>query len=506
MDAQKKSLVKVIYKLYQFEHHLVNWTCCPTALSRNCKELLASINLPQPCDTLRGKFNNLHVALTKNILDIANEHLNYVLLETKNSLKNFVDLTSRDVFDALLITKRWIRRSYRRKAKMELFNVLIQILKSFNSNWDVFYEDNQFKRPFENHVAFPDRPFPTKTKDSSTQTGADSDLLVPAGPKSTVTTPPPTTGEKRKERSPATPPDNSSKRPNVENSDLNELVANLSDSDSTMNSIPIGTEEAIGTDMDSSDSDVTLTSDSEPATRIPNLSVNSDIGLPDSLDAASSFKPGSSSTQASPPGHRTSPKGQNGFRSKQKQQVFRHVTLSDSGSKHWHLPQLEKDTCLILGASNTGRIPAHILPKDWQVHSFPGARFTHFESIIKQYIGPKPKLVLICAGYNDRSNSKCTNEQRLASLLLAIKDKFGVTRVKFASLNFDLKLFNQVEQNDIKNHCDLIKTKVTSRGIKVIPPLDHKLFEVDPLDQRHRIHWTTNCAEAMFHHWLNHLN
>ena len=115
------------------------------------------------------------------------------------------------------------------------------------------------------------------------------------------------------------------------------------------------------------------------------------------------------------------------------------VIVHDNDKDNWRVEDIkDSTTVLVIGASNMRTAREVNLPADWEVHSFPGAKFQHAASII-DHLTPSPNLrcVVTQIGINHRQETPkayLTNLKKMVKSLHSLEGVRGfVTGASFAT-------------------------------------------------------------------------
>jgi len=179
------------------------------------------------------------------------------------------------------------------------------------------------------------------------------------------------------------------------------------------------------------------------------------------------------------------------------------VTVHRERSR-WRLPQL-KSQMVVLGDSNLSR--ANYLEtkvRSIELHSFPGANIRHFENLLNPSLHPQntPKEVVLSIGINNRTNR--ASEQQLKNMINNASKTFPNASIHIPLINIppEIPAFQQTNITHLNN---LIQSLSHNQPFQTIPKLPEENFNIDPRDS-HKIHWSTETANAIITHWTSHLN
>ena len=168
---------------------------------------------------------------------------------------------------------------------------------------------------------------------------------------------------------------------------------------------------------------------------------------------------------------------------------------------NWELPPLTKPVVL-LGASNLSRI-THSPLRNIQVHSYPGAKFSHLTKMFTKYNRPaQPKSIFISVGLNNRSNQPTgTSVPQLRQMVNACSKTFPQSKIFLSKINYS-PLLSDIE----KMNLDAINNAMDSlshTNLVIMDKLDESKFLTSSEDP---IHWTSDTANEFVKHWLSYLN
>lgn len=173
--------------------------------------------------------------------------------------------------------------------------------------------------------------------------------------------------------------------------------------------------------------------------------------------------------------------------------VNRHIRTNRKRSD-WSLTIRKK--WVIIGDSNLARIPPYQIP-DLQVESFPGATFSHAESLIREAsVTVKVEKIVLSFGVNHRDQKvQETAIKQLQGAIRMTKKKLTHSEIWIPEINFPDTL--TVEQQNVLIGLNRYITKHTGY-IPALPGTKYKLVD--------NVHWTNDTAKAMLQHWAEHLN
>jgi hypothetical protein len=176
-------------------------------------------------------------------------------------------------------------------------------------------------------------------------------------------------------------------------------------------------------------------------------------------------------------------------------QVFR-------GNKHdWTIVPNDDTTTVVIGDSNLKNITN--IPKDWEVHSLPGARLSHVVGAIARLETVARTVdVVVHVGINHRSCVDATIEEELKDLSSELESNVGITRLFLAGTAIAPSLPTQEAQNIryLNN-----KMKEFFHESNYIPPLAESDVEIDQWDT-FNIHYTATTANKIMNEMEKHVN
>ena len=175
---------------------------------------------------------------------------------------------------------------------------------------------------------------------------------------------------------------------------------------------------------------------------------------------------------------------------------------SQHKNKDWQFSAVEEKT-LILGDSNLSRISKSRV-QHLDIRSYPGAKLQHITSLLQKAskTSPKPETVIISVGINDRDNNpKATSFPEFQRLAKQAKYTFPSSKLWFVPTQFKPQHLNQKQIANLKTLNEKIQE---SELLDIIPWIEDSSFKIDPCDP-YQIHWTTQTANNLLDHWLNHV-
>lgn len=182
---------------------------------------------------------------------------------------------------------------------------------------------------------------------------------------------------------------------------------------------------------------------------------------------------------------------------KRKQSAFSKKTPSGvqvfNGNKHdWTIIPNDETTTVVIGDSNLRNITN--IPKNWEVHSLPGARLNHVVgAIARMETVARTVDVVVHVGINHRSCVDPTIDEELKDLSSELNSNLGITRLFITGTAIAPSLPPQ-EAHNIRNLND--KMKEFFHESNYIPPLADSDVEIDPRDNS-GIHYTSITADKI---------
>ena len=164
---------------------------------------------------------------------------------------------------------------------------------------------------------------------------------------------------------------------------------------------------------------------------------------------------------------------------------------------------------VILGDSNVNRITQLTPPSNTvnsvEFHSYSGAKFVHFQNhkiLPSDKPQPAPKMVILSVGINNHTNADNTNREQIKKSISAAKKYFPEAKIYIPKVNYSPKLLDHQKKalQHINQTLDGLSGSVSRFG--TIPTLPAQHFHTNG----DLIHWTTPTANAIYGHWLSHLN
>lgn len=170
----------------------------------------------------------------------------------------------------------------------------------------------------------------------------------------------------------------------------------------------------------------------------------------------------------------------------------------------WKLPKLT-EKLVIIGDSNVSKIlqtPNNT--KSIEIHSFPGARFSHMTDILNKDTleHTQTQNTILSIGINSRNNGPTFNNNQIEKLLNTYHkwqphmDK-AIALVPFDPTKLtpkDTDAINQIN-TDIKRHAKKL-------NLTILDSIPQSQFEVG----QDTIHWTKTTANKIAKYWINSLN
>lgn len=183
-----------------------------------------------------------------------------------------------------------------------------------------------------------------------------------------------------------------------------------------------------------------------------------------------------------------------------------HTHRAPDRKETWRVEIVDEPTTLLIGTSNISRI-TRTPSKAIELHSFPGAKFHHLETMLKK--SPTmtgPKRVLIAMGVNDTSVREGQRPTRLNTVIESMRKAVKQARSKFPGSSIYVAEINMsaTAAQTSRDRTDTLNREIRSlEGVHIIPALPKEQVELTPYDL---VHWTTNTANKILKHWAHHLN
>jgi hypothetical protein len=145
-----------------------------------------------------------------------------------------------------------------------------------------------------------------------------------------------------------------------------------------------------------------------------------------------------------------------------------------------------------------------------QVLSYPGLKLNTLFRLLKGFRhgngspnpGRIPSKIVFSVGINDRDLATQTNSVQLRKVVNEALYIFPKSRIFLANIQYCQSLPKK-EKDTLSNLNDEMNSLAsTKKDILTIPALPKAKFSVG----HDNIHWTENCANATFNHYVNHLN
>ena len=225
--------------------------------------------------------------------------------------------------------------------------------------------------------------------------------------------------------------------------------------------------------------------------------------------------PGTSSMGGSPPPEDkvASPSPQRFRRGKLKS--FKPCNARSEGrGSSWVMPEITHKR-IALGDSNIYRVTKSS-SQNLQLISFPGAKFYTLKGFLANGLGkdvryPMVEELVLSVGINERKNNiKTTSTPQLNKLIRQVQHRFPKAKIYMADLQWspDLPESEVVSLTELSEALKALPHSTVKNFPKVtmLAPLPRERFSIDPNDQKDKIHWSTECANAMLEHWLDCLN
>lgn len=191
---------------------------------------------------------------------------------------------------------------------------------------------------------------------------------------------------------------------------------------------------------------------------------------------------------------------------KRKQSALTRKTTSGvqvfNGNKHdWTIIPNDDTTTVVIGDSNLRNITN--IPKDWEVHSLPGARLNHVVgAIARMETVARTVDVVVHVGINHRSCVDATIDEELKDLSSELKSNLGITRLFITGTAIAPSLPTREAQNIM--HLNN-KMKEFFHESNYIPPLADSDVEIDQWDH-FGIHYTATTANKIMNEMEKYVN
>jgi hypothetical protein len=172
------------------------------------------------------------------------------------------------------------------------------------------------------------------------------------------------------------------------------------------------------------------------------------------------------------------------------------------GNKHdWSIEPQEHTTTIVIGDSNLKNV--NNIPKDWEVHSLPGARLSHAVGAISRLETiNQPVSVVVHIGINHRNRVDVTTDEELKDIMAELQINSAICKLFFAGTSIPTTLPNDEALNILALN-DKVKSFVHESNY--IPPLDDKDVEVRE-DDPFGIHYTTRTANNIMANIVKHVS
>lgn len=147
-DPVFKGFVKLLFSHYQILHHLNKWSECPTSLRLKIDAIPSNIHLPASSKSLASDLLEISSDFCKVLFEKCNEHLSTAFWTSHRNIElslrqiNFKDKSK--IFSALIIVKRWARRSYRHLEDSFLTDICNSINEYHPGGAYFEYQNNRF--------------------------------------------------------------------------------------------------------------------------------------------------------------------------------------------------------------------------------------------------------------------------------------------------------------------------------------------------------------------------
>lgn len=141
-----KKLTKLLFALFQADHHDKKWMECPKSFSDRIKSVFQNIRLPSTCDSLLEEVDTLTEEYLENVKCIAQKRIYKGLSDIVDKLDqmNLKTFTNASILEALTVLKKWVRKAYRSVNVDSMTLVCDYILILTENNLDLVFKDNKF--------------------------------------------------------------------------------------------------------------------------------------------------------------------------------------------------------------------------------------------------------------------------------------------------------------------------------------------------------------------------
>ncbi len=144
-DPEFKRLLSLLFNLYKFQHHGINWKNCPTSVVKKARALTQNICLPSPSQELIQDLSEVSSFVIEKLPEIAANHFHKTYCETLNSLssQDFKDINPKRLLEALSVIKRWAKNTYS-DINCDFFITICEELNSRYCHLNFKYQNGKF--------------------------------------------------------------------------------------------------------------------------------------------------------------------------------------------------------------------------------------------------------------------------------------------------------------------------------------------------------------------------
>lgn len=197
---------------------------------------------------------------------------------------------------------------------------------------------------------------------------------------------------------------------------------------------------------------------------------------------------------------RSTPPSQNQRRLKKfrqssdRRQTKAGVNVYEGSKFDWLVEPKDDTTTVVIGDSNLKGIS--VIPKNWEVHSLPGARLSHVVGAISRLDTITQQVnVVVHVGINHRTKVDSRTDDDLADLANELKDNSAIGKLFFAGTSIAVTL----PEDEAKNvHLFNDKVRKFIHDSNYIPPLSVGEVDINEHDS-YGIHYTTKTADRIMH-------
>ena len=180
------------------------------------------------------------------------------------------------------------------------------------------------------------------------------------------------------------------------------------------------------------------------------------------------------------------------------------VVNKETQKQKWTLPKMTAPI-LIIGDSSVSKInKSRSSENKVQVCSFPGLNLYNMAGLLKRTPeNLKVTNLVLNISLNVRTNNvKTTSLPLIRQMISHAKTAFPNATVSLAALQWDPRILSTAEIQRLE---ELQQGIASLKGIEVIPAVKTSSFEAFHTNNSAHC-WTTDTANNMMDHWLNHLN